>query len=241
MAPSAPVLTATRLTQTFGRGDAQVRALDGVTMELPRGEWTSIMGPSGSGKTSLLHCLSGLAVPDSGSVRLHGGGGSHAKDRPLDLTALSENGRARLRRTRIGVIFQDYNLVPVLTVRDNILLPSRMAHRRVDRGHFRGVVTRLGIDSRLRHLPHQLSGGQRQRVAIARALLMRPDVIFADEPTGSLDSESGTAVLSLFRELVDEYGQTLAVVTHDPSAAGRGDHVVTMRDGRIVEQRAAGE
>ncbi|AGF72757.1 ABC transporter ATP-binding protein [Corynebacterium halotolerans] len=239
MSPSAPVITATNLTQSFGRGDAQVRALDDVSLELPRGRWTSIMGPSGSGKTSLLHCLSGLSVPDTGSVELLAGG--HAKARPVDLAVLSENGRARLRRTRIGVIFQEFNLVPVLSVRDNILLPTRMAARRPDRGHFRDVVTRLGLDDRLRHLPHQLSGGQRQRVAIARALLMRPDVIFADEPTGSLDSESGAAVLDLFRELVDDYGQTLVVVTHDPSAARRGDHLVTMRDGRIAKTRSAGE
>ncbi|MCX7542903.1 ABC transporter ATP-binding protein [Corynebacterium sp. P5848] len=229
-----PVLTASRLTQIFGSDEAQVRALDNVSVTLPRGRWTTIMGPSGSGKTTLLHCLSGLSVPNSGTVTLHGTGPGNRRERNTVLSSLSENQRAKLRRTRIGVIFQEFNLVPVLTVRDNIRLPMRLAHSRIDQGWYDEITGRLGLSQRLKHLPHQLSGGQQQRVAIARALLARPDIIFADEPTGSLDSETGAEVLTLFRQLVDEFGQTLTVVTHDPAAAECGDHLVTMRDGRVT-------
>lgn len=149
------------------------------------------------------------------------------------LSSLSENARAKLRRTELGVVFQDFNLVPVLSVADNIRLPLRLARRRTDNAWFDEVVGTLGLRDRLRHLPHELSGGQRQRAAVARALLPRPSVIFADEPTGNLDSESGERVLDLFRRLVDDYGQTLVMVTHDPSAAARGDHLIRMRDGRV--------
>ncbi|MCK7638237.1 ABC transporter ATP-binding protein [Corynebacterium sp. P7202] len=228
------VLTANRLTRVFGTGDARVTALDDVSVSIPRGRWTTLMGPSGSGKTTLLHCLSGLSVPDSGTVTLHGTGTGNRRERNTALSSLSENQRAKLRRTRIGVIFQEFNLVPVLTVRDNIRLPLRLAHSRIDQAWYDEITGRLGLVGRLKHLPHQLSGGQRQRVAIARALLARPDIIFADEPTGSLDSEAGSEVLSLFRQLVDEFGQTLTVVTHDPAAAECGDHLITMRDGRVT-------
>lgn len=221
---SEPVIIAQGLNHQFGKGEARVVALKDVSVQLPKGQWTSIMGPSGSGKTTLLHTLAGLSVPDQGQVLLGG----------TDLTKLSENKRAQLRRTRIGVIFQEFNLVPVLSVQDNIKLPIRLAHRRVDKAWYGEIVGRLGLEGRLRHLPHQLSGGQRQRVAIARALLAKPDIIFADEPTGNLDSEAGDAVLTLFRQLVDDYSQTLAVVTHDPAAAERGDHLIMMRDGRVV-------
>ncbi|QGU01007.1 putative ABC transporter ATP-binding protein [Corynebacterium kalinowskii] len=225
---SEPVIVGKNLTQHFGRGDARVHALKDVNVQIPTGQWTSIMGPSGSGKTTLLHTLAGLSVPSSGSVILNSRGSQ------IDLTKLSENKRAALRRTQIGVIFQDFNLVPVLNVQDNIKLPMRLAHRQVDKGWYREIVSRLGLAGRMKHLPHQLSGGQRQRVAIARALLAKPDIIFADEPTGNLDSEAGDAVLTMFRQLVDDYGQTLAVVTHDPAAAERGDHLIQMRDGRVV-------
>ncbi|MEJ5929146.1 ABC transporter ATP-binding protein [Corynebacterium sp. H128] len=222
------VITARNLRQRFGRGDAQVQALDDVSVALPRGKWTSIMGPSGSGKTTLLHTLAGLSTPTSGSVVLASTG------KHTDLTKLSENKRAALRRTKIGLIFQDFNLVPVLNVQDNIKLPVRLAHRKIDKAFYKEITDRLGLQGRLKHLPHELSGGQRQRVAIARALLARPDIIFADEPTGNLDSEAGDNVLTMFRQLVDDYGQTLAVVTHDPAAAERGDYLIQMRDGKVV-------
>lgn len=233
MTPQYPVITAEHLRHTFGRGEARVAALDDVSLDIPRGRWTSIMGPSGSGKTTLLHCLSGLEVPDSGSIVLTTRGRSAGRN--VKMTSLSENSRAKLRRSSIGVIFQDFNLVPVLSVRDNVLLPGRLSGHKVERSEFDEVIELLGLETRLRHLPDQLSGGQRQRVAIARTLLMNPDVIFADEPTGSLDTESGGVVLDLFRRMVDERGQTLVLVTHDPTAAERGDRLVRMRDGKIVE------
>lgn len=222
------VISASNLKQQFGRGDARVNALRDVSVEIPQGQWTSIVGPSGSGKTTLLHTLAGLSTPDSGSVFLR------SSDGTVDLTTLSENKRAKLRRTKIGLIFQDFNLVPVLSVQDNIKLPVRLAHRKVEKQWYQEITERLGLTHRLKHLPHELSGGQRQRVAIARALLPRPEVIFADEPTGNLDSEAGAKVLELFRRLVDDYGQTLTVVTHDPVAAEKGDHLIMMRDGQVV-------
>lgn len=182
------------------------------------------MGASGSGNTTLLHVLAGLKVPTSGEVWLG----------EREITWLSEPARAKLRRTEIGVVFQEFNLVPVLNVRDNLLLPLRLAHKRVDRGHFDEAVETLGLGGRLHHLSHELSGGQRQRVAVGRAGLARPAVMFADEPTGSLDSETGTEVLWLFRRLVDEMGQTLMLITHDERAASFGDNVIWMKDGRIV-------
>lgn len=228
-----PVITAEHLRHTFGRGEARVAALDDVSLELPRGRWTSIMGPSGSGKTTLLHCLSGLEVPGAGSIVLNTR--SRSAEREVKLSSLSENSRAKLRRSAIGVIFQDFNLVPVLSVKDNILLPGRLSRRRVTTERFNEVTEQLGLSKRLRHLPDQLSGGQRQRVAIARTLLMNPEIIFADEPTGSLDTESGEVVLDLFRKMVDEQGHTLVLVTHDLAAAQHGDRLVRMRDGRIIE------
>ena len=225
-----PVLTAHNLTLTFGKGDAAVHALRGVSATIPQGQWSTIMGPSGSGKTTLLHCLAGLTVPDRGTVTLHG----RDRSSTVTLSGLSNNARAKLRRTRIGVVFQEFNLVPVLNVRDNILLPARLAHHRIDSAWQKEVLSHLGLEHRLKHLPHELSGGQRQRVAIARAILTRPDVILADEPTGNLDSTSGEAVLDLFRELTDRWGQTLVMVTHDPHAAERSDGVIRMADGEIL-------
>ena len=222
-----PILSARDVSMVYGSGEAEVRALDGVTADFPSGKWTSIMGQSGSGKTTLLHCLAGLSTPTSGTVTLNAG-------TPVEISALSENKRAKLRRTRISVVFQDLNLVPILSVRDNITLPLRLAHRRVDEAWLRQVTEILQIDHRLTHLPHELSGGQQQRAAIARAIIGRPHVLVADEPTGSLDSVAGDAVLGLFRHIVDEFGQTLIFVTHDRAAAARGDMLITMRDGRIV-------
>lgn len=223
-----PVIEATNLQKSFGRGDARVAALRDVNVAIPRGKWTSIIGPSGSGKTTLLHCLAGLSLPDSGSVKLVSGRGIY------NLTQMSEDKRAAMRRTKIGIIFQDFNLVPVLNVQDNIKLPMRLAHKEIDRAFYAEIVERLGLDHRLKHLPSELSGGQRQRVAIARALLSRPEVIFADEPTGNLDSATGDSVLAMFRELVDDYGQTLVVITHDSKAAALGDFLITMKDGQVV-------
>lgn len=207
----------------YGTGENAVTALDNVTVAIPGGQWTTVMGASGSGKSTLLHVLAGLTVPTSGRVFLG--------DR--DITRLSENARARLRRTDIGVVFQEFNLVPVLNVKDNLLLPSRLAHR-VDKDWFEYVVATLGLGDRLRHLPRELSGGQRQRVAVGRAVLTRPRLILADEPTGNLDSKTSRSVLSMFRSLVDDLGQTLFMITHDASAAEYGENTLHMQDGRLT-------
>ena len=228
-----PILSARNVSMVYGSGEATVRALDNVSVDFPQGKWTSIMGQSGSGKTTLLHCLAGLATPTAGTVTL----GSRC---PVEISSLSENKRAKLRRTRVSVVFQDLNLVPILSVRDNITLPLRLARTRVDQAWLRELTEILQIDHRLGHLPHELSGGQQQRAAIARAIIGRPDVLVADEPTGSLDSATGDAVLDLFRHVVDELGQTLIFVTHDHAAARRGDLLIEMRDGRIVSTEPAG-
>lgn len=228
---SAPAVISVRnVGMIYGKGSTQVRALDDVSLDILRGQWTSIMGQSGSGKTTLLHCLSGLATPTSGTIMLHAG-------TPRELASLSENKRAKLRRTCISVVFQDFNLVPILSVRDNITLPLRLAHKRVDRNWFNQVTEILEISNRLRYLPHELSGGQQQRAAIARAMITRPEVLIADEPTGSLDSVTSDAVNDLFRHIVDEFKQSLVFVTHDKDAALRGDRLVTMRDGNIVSTK----
>lgn len=228
-----PILSARNVSMVYGTGEATVRALDNVSVDFPQGKWTSIMGQSGSGKTTLLHCLAGLATPTAGTVTL----GSR---RPVEISSLSENKRAKLRRTRVSVVFQDLNLVPILSVRDNITLPLRLARTKVDKAWLQKLSEILQIDHRLGHLPHELSGGQQQRAAIARAIIGRPDVLVADEPTGSLDSVTGDAVLDLFRHVVDELGQTLIFVTHDHAAARRGDLLIEMRDGRIVSTEPAG-
>ncbi|MFP7364955.1 ABC transporter ATP-binding protein [Corynebacterium callunae] len=215
---------------TFGQGSTEVHALKNITVDIPRGQWTSIMGQSGSGKTTLLHCLSGLMQPTAGQVILHSSDGSSQS-----ISELSENKRAKLRRTHISVIFQDFNLVPILSVQDNISLPMRLAHSKVDKAWLEKITEILGIDHRLKHLPHELSGGQQQRAAIARALISRPEILIADEPTGSLDSQTSDAVLDLFRTVVNELGQTLVFVTHDKDAALRGDRLISMRDGQILE------
>ncbi len=234
-----PVLRARRLSFSAGKGAARTRILRGIDVDFLRNQWTSIMGPSGSGKTSLLHCLSGLAEANGGSIELAATDGSS-----VDITSLGEGARAKLRTTEISIVFQDFNLVPVLSVEDNIRLPRRLSGSRSrrrgrdmgvsDAELFNLITSNLGIDGLLKRLPNQLSGGQRQRVAIARSLFTRPAVILADEPTGSLDSETGQAVLELFRRVVDEFNQTLIMVTHDERAARHGDTIVHMKDGRIV-------
>ena len=225
-----PVLSAQELSMIFGKGSTEVHALNQINLDIPRGQWTSIMGQSGSGKTTLLHCLSGLIKPTSGKVTLHSQDGSS-----LNISGLSENKRAILRRTHISVVFQDFNLVPILSVRDNISLPMRLAHQKIDKAWLDQITDILQIDQRLNHLPHELSGGQQQRAAIARALISKPDILIADEPTGSLDSQTSDAVLDLFRTVVDQLGQSLVFVTHDKEAALRGDRLITMRDGHILE------
>jgi putative ABC transport system ATP-binding protein len=217
------------LVRVFGRGEGAVRALDGVTLSMARGTFTAIMGPSGSGKSTLLQIAAGLDRPTSGRVGL----GEH------ELADMSEKALARLRRERIGFVFQSFNLLGALTAEQNVSLPARLAGNRLPRGVVRDALDRVGLGDRARHRPAQLSGGQQQRVAIARALVGRPDVIFADEPTGALDTRSGRAVLSLLRRTIDEGDRTLVMVTHDPSAAAWADRVVFMADGRLAGELVA--
>ena len=227
MTPTPEIAIRARgLRKTYAHGRVKVRALDGVDVEVEKGRWTAVMGPSGSGKSTLVHCLAGLDTPDSGTVHLG----------RTEITRLGDAGRTRLRRTRVGFVFQSFNLVPVLSVRENIVLPTRLALRRPDRSRLDGLVDRLGIGDLLRRRPHELSGGQQQRVAIARALLPAPDVVFADEPTGNLDSESGEAVLGLLGACAREAGQTVVMVTHDAHAAAHTDRVLVLADGRIADE-----
>ncbi|MEV5541945.1 ABC transporter ATP-binding protein [Saccharopolyspora shandongensis] len=212
------------VVKVHGRGDTAVRALDRVSLDLPAHRFTAIMGPSGSGKSTLMHCLAGLDTVDSGRIRIG----------ETELTGLSDAALTRLRRDRIGFVFQSFNLLPTMTAEENILLGLRLAGRAPDRAWFTTVVDALGLRSRLRHKPGELSGGQQQRVACARALVGRPDVVFADEPTGSLDSRSGAEVLGFLRTSVRELGQTVVMVTHDPVAASYADRGVLLADGRIA-------
>jgi putative ABC transport system ATP-binding protein len=212
------------VVRVFGRGDGQVRALDGVTLSMQRGTFTAIMGPSGSGKSTLLQLAAGLDRPTQGRVRLG----------EQELSTLSERQLARLRRERIGFVFQSFNLLGALTAEQNVALPSRLAGTRLRRSAVREVLERVGLGERRGHRPAQLSGGQQQRVAIARALVGEPSVVFADEPTGALDTRAGRAVLGLLRETIDETGGTLVMVTHDPSAAAWADRVVFMADGQLA-------
>lgn len=224
--PPEIAIRAHGLRKTYSHGRVKVRALDGVDVTVDKGRWTAVMGPSGSGKSTLMHCLAGLDTPDGGTVTI----GS------TEITRLGDAGRTRLRRTRVGFVFQSFNLVPSLSVRENIVLPVRMAFRRPDRDRLNTLVDTLGIGDLLRRRPHELSGGQQQRVAIARALLPNPAVVFADEPTGNLDSESGEAVLGLLGDCVREAGQTVVMVTHDAHAAAHTDRVLVLADGRIADE-----
>ncbi|MEU5695844.1 ABC transporter ATP-binding protein [Actinosynnema sp. NPDC020468] len=212
------------LVKVYGRGDAAVRALDEVDVDFAAGRFTAIMGPSGSGKSTLMHCLAGLDSADAGEVHIG----------RTELTALSDRELTRVRRDRIGFVFQSFNLLPALTAEQNVLLGLELAGRAPDRAWFDAVVDRLGLRDRLRHKPSELSGGQQQRVACARALVGRPDVVFADEPTGNLDSRSGAEVLDFLRTSVRDLGQTVIMVTHDPVAASHADRVVLLADGRVA-------
>src|SRR6478609_7892529 len=223
-AVAAPAIALRDVRKVHGRGDAAVVALDGVSIDLARGSFTAIMGPSGSGKSTFLHVAAGLDRPTSGTALLG----------DADLARLSERRLTILRRERIGFVFQAFNLMPSLTVTQNIGLPLRLDRRRVRRSEVREVAARVGLDQRLRHRPSQLSGGQQQRVAIARALVTRPEVVFADEPTGALDIRTGRGVLALLREVVDVDGHTVVMVTHDPAAAAHADRVILLADGRVA-------
>ena len=217
------------LVKVYGSGETAVSAVDGVNVRFGAGRFTAIMGPSGSGKSTLMHCAAGLDTVTRGSVHLYDRQGV-----ATDLTRLGDRALTRLRRDRVGFVFQSFNLLPTLTAEQNILLPFELAGRRPDREWWRTVVDTLGLGDRLDHMPSQLSGGQQQRVACARALLPRPDVIFADEPTGNLDSKSGHELLAFLRESVGELGQTVVMVTHDPVAASFADAVVLLADGRVA-------
>ncbi|HET7047258.1 MAG TPA: ABC transporter ATP-binding protein [Solirubrobacteraceae bacterium] len=223
-APSATAVTLRDVRKVHGRGEGAVVALDGVSAQLAPGSFTAVMGPSGSGKSTLLNVAAGLDRPTSGTVSLG----------DIDLTRLSERRLTLLRRERIGFVFQAFNLLPSLTVAQNIALPLRLDGRRPRRSTVREIAARVGLDKRLRNRPSQLSGGQQQRVAIARALITRPEVVFADEPTGALDTHTGRDVLELLRELVDEDRHTVVMVTHDPVAAAYADQVVMLADGRLA-------
>jgi putative ABC transport system ATP-binding protein len=212
--------------KVYGSGEAEVVALRGVNVELAKGRFTAIMGPSGSGKSTLMHCLAGLDTVTRGEVYVG----------DTKLTGMSDRQLTELRRTKVGFIFQQFNLLPTLTAEENILLPLSIAGRKPDRTWFDTVIDTIGLRDRLSHKPTQLSGGQQQRVACARALVSRPEVVFADEPTGNLDSRSGAEVLGFLRNSVREFGQTIVMVTHDPNAASYADRVVFLADGAVVDE-----
>lgn len=218
----APAIALDRVARTYPGG---VRALDDVSLTVGHGTFLAVMGPSGSGKSTLMHCAAGLDSPTSGSVRIDG----------QEISGLGETRRTELRRERVGFVFQAYNLIPSLSVEDNITLPLRLAGRRPDRAWLRTLTERVGLADRLAHRPAELSGGQQQRAAVVRALAAKPAVVFADEPTGALDLRSAHQVLDLLRGLVDDLGQTVVMVTHDPAAAARAHRALVMADGRVVD------
>ena len=231
-APGAPaaaaapmhVVEARGLTKVYGEGEARVVALDSASLVVGRGEFVAIMGPSGSGKSTLLHCLAGLDTPTSGSVLIAG----------QDLSGMKDKQLTAVRRDRLGFIFQSFNLLPTLSAEENILLPQRLAHRKPQRDWYDAVISTLGIGDRLSHRPHELSGGQQQRVAVARALVGRPEVVFADEPTGALDTASAAALLETLAGMCERLGQTVVMVTHDEQAAATTNRIIRLRDGRIT-------
>jgi len=218
------VVVADDVTRRYGAGDTAVDALRGVSLEVGQGKLTAVMGPSGSGKSTLMHILAGLDKPTTGTVAVSG----------TEITTLKDSDLTRLRRRHIGFVFQFFNLLPMLTAEENIVLPLSIAGEKPDAEFFRGLIEKVGLADRLHHRPSELSGGQQQRVAIARALVSRPTVLFADEPTGNLDSATGSEILALMRDSVDSYGQTTVMVTHEPRAAAIADRILFLADGLIV-------
>jgi putative ABC transport system ATP-binding protein len=217
------------LVKQYGTGPAAVRALDGVSVAFPRGAFTAVMGPSGSGKSTLMHCMAALDAPTSGTVIIG----------DTDVTAMKDRELTMLRRERIGFVFQSFNLLPTLSAAENVILPQRLGGRRPDQSWLDTVIRTLGIGDRLSHRPAELSGGQQQRVAVGRALAGKPEIVFADEPTGNLDSTASADLLGFMRRSVDEFGQTIVMVTHDPVAAGYADGIVFLADGRVVDHMEA--
>ena len=226
IAPPSAAVSAYNLVRRYGEGDSAVEAVRGVSLEVPTGQFTAIMGPSGSGKSTLMHLLAGLDRPTEGSVEIAG----------QDITTMSDKKLTLLRRKHIGFVFQAFNLVPTLTAEENVTLPLSIAGRKIDRSWVDSVMQRVGLDDRRSHRPAELSGGQQQRVAVARALVAEPTVLFADEPTGNLDSHTSAEVLELLREAASVYGQTIVMVTHDEGAAEAADRVIHFVDGRAEEQ-----
>ena len=229
-APAAPTIAASTrdAVKVYGSGDTEVRALDGVTVDIEAGRFTAIMGPSGSGKSTLMHCLAGLDELTSGTATIGG----------TDLTSLNDKALTRLRRDKVGFVFQSFNLIPTLDALENITLPLDLAGTKADKAWLDSVVATVGLGDRLTHRPSELSGGQQQRVAVARALAARPTIIFADEPTGNLDSRASTEILDFMRSAVTDLGQTIVMVTHEPTAAAYADRVLFLVDGRIVDEMA---
>lgn len=225
-ATSIPAAGVENAAKVYGKGDSEVRALDGVTVNFPAGVYTAIMGPSGSGKSTLMHCAAGLDTLTSGRALIG----------DVDLSLLSEKELTRLRRDKVGFVFQAYNLVPTLNALENITLPMTLAGVTPDPGWLDTVVRTVGLSDRLKHRPAELSGGQQQRVAVARAMASRPGIIFADEPTGNLDSRTGAEILGFMRRAVDDLHQTIVMVTHDPTAASYADNVVFLADGHVVDE-----
>ena len=224
------VVVASDVYRRYGEGDAAVDALVDVSTGFERGRFTAIMGPSGSGKSTLMHILAGLDRPTSGTVSLDG----------EEITGLDDGELTKLRRDKLGFVFQFFNLLPVLTAEENLVLPLSIAGRKPDRQWLEQLIRTVGLEDRLTHRPSELSGGQQQRVAVARALVSKPAVVFADEPTGNLDSKASADVLALLRQAVDQFGQTVIMVTHDPSAATHADRLITLSDGAIVHDAAPG-
>ncbi|HVL07230.1 MAG TPA: ABC transporter ATP-binding protein [Acidimicrobiales bacterium] len=229
IATTEPAARAVDVTKVYGQGDAAVRALDGISVEFAPGQFSAIMGPSGSGKSTLMHCMAGLDTITSGQVHVGA----------VELSTLNDKELTRLRRDQVGFIFQSYNLVPTLTAAENITLPMDIAGRSPDREWVDRLIDTVGLRSRLTHRPTELSGGQQQRVAAARALASRPSIVFADEPTGNLDSRSGAEILEFLRMSARDFDQTVVMVTHDPVAASYAERVVFLADGRIVDELAA--
>ncbi|HSS74922.1 MAG TPA: ABC transporter ATP-binding protein [Gaiellaceae bacterium] len=226
--PGTAVVVADAVTRRYGAGDTAVDALKGVSLEVGQGKLTAVMGPSGSGKSTLMHILAGLDKPTTGTVQIDG----------TEITTLKDSDLTKLRRKHIGFVFQFFNLLPMLTAEENITLPLSIAGAKPDEEFFRDLIEKVGLKDRLHHRPSELSGGQQQRVAIARALVSRPTVLFADEPTGNLDSATGSEILTLMRDSVDSYGQTTVMVTHEPRAAAIADRILFLADGQIVSDVA---